>query len=86
MAALWFWAIFSTPAFTHARYIIEAGLSFAIGGTTFLLALPFIIFGSIHPSVRWMAAVSLLFAFTPIPLGMFLMHALSYLRHITLSP
>ena len=86
IVALWFWAIFSTPAYSDARYIIEAGLTFVIGGTTFLLALPFIIVGSMHLSVRWLAAACLLFSFTPIPLGMVLMHALADFRHITLSP
>jgi hypothetical protein len=85
-AALWFRAIFSTTEHTHARYFLEAGLSFAIGGATFLLALPFIIVGSMHLSARWLAAACLLFAFTPIPLGMVLMHALADFRHITLSP
>jgi hypothetical protein len=29
VAVLWCWTVFSTPVGTHARYIIEAGLSFA---------------------------------------------------------
>jgi hypothetical protein len=46
VGVLWCWAVFSTPAGTHARYIIEAGLSFAIAARTLLFALPFIVAGA----------------------------------------
>jgi hypothetical protein len=46
VAVLWCWAVFATPAGAHARYIIEAGFSFAIATGTLVLALSFIVAGT----------------------------------------
>jgi hypothetical protein len=84
-AALWTWALFSTPPGGHARYIIEAGFSVIIAVATLVLALPFAIAG-LTRGARALATATLIFAFTPFPLGVVLMHMLASWRNITLSP
>ncbi len=71
IAALWIWAVLSTPPDTHARYIIEAGLSFAIAGSALVLALPFVVAGFMHRGTRVLAVATLVLSLTPVRWALF---------------